>query len=125
MTERPAFCFYRGPDGVAYGDTDLIRAAGGVGTISHLGFGDFMWRATLHNAKYELVFNRQVDNASSCAELPPVWQEAWQGRVHVLTGAEAAIDALVEALTSLWGDRQVVVHSIEGGRGVLAREPGP
>ena len=36
-----------------------------------------------------------------------------------------AIDALVEALTSLWGDRQVVVHSIEGGRGVLAREPGP
>ncbi len=112
------FCFYAAPEGRRYGDSDMIRAAGHVGHIGHLGHGSFVWTAKHDGVEVGVVFQRLTDRPTACDALPPVWQGEWGGRVHTLIGD---VDVLVELLVALWGDHPVTVHSIEGGKGVVAK----
>lgn len=119
MSELTEFCFYKCPDeGPAYGDTGMVRAAGGVGRIAHLGFGDFAWTDRVDGVEVGVVFSRFVDRANECDTLPSTWQSEWHGRVHTLSGD---VDALMARLVSPWGAHPIEVHSIEGGRGVIAK----
>jgi len=99
-------------------DTDAIRAAGDVGHIRHLGFGNFEWLGVDGEKPLRVEFRRFVDRAGDCMSIPPAWVDQWCGRVHTLQGDW---EILCDMLVGRWTKPPQRIFSLEGGSGYMAK----